>query len=458
MEDESLREDVTYRYLRQSAAFQDWMNKKNADRVELRYNLHYDELVSRLRKFRFLANHGPAPPVRADAKYFIPRLERVMEQERKKFSAAELQYIREIEKGWVSFVSLEKYEEVASRRRNMSERARLKSKRPLSKVECLLGSDGSTFDTPALTQACSTLAQPTPYMIPYGYMEGSRGPNGPRELLAPTNGVSPSLGNPYEILVPDWFPVAEAQGHIHVVGDTIEERFTSLLNYIYQLEFSKSQHEYKKKHPDEEGAVKDESWDKNWHEPNSGWPYEHHRREGGWWKCRKGLRATDAENNCRYCSDAEVEEPTSPTQLYDDVMQYIEEAMAVVAGNDREIISRRIAYKSRKPIKVEADSFQWHADEYWDEWEYQRGNSATTTVPRATPFSARQPFADYSAPISNHSPLGTRFSSQAYVQQTAPKNKGQQISHKNAGKGKEVSGSNSTDKNIRSWELLRLSS
>ncbi|KAI0098202.1 hypothetical protein GGR51DRAFT_538551 [Nemania sp. FL0031] len=410
MKDDSLLEDITYNYLRQSAAFQDWMNKINAQRIALRHGPAYEELVSRLHKFQFLANHGRSPAARANAKHYIPEIERSMAREREKISAAELQCIRHIERGWVSFVNIEKYEEVASRQRVMSERAREGSNRPLSKVECLLGSDGSTFDTVALTQACSTMSQPTHY------------------------------GAPYKVHVPDWFYVVDVQRSIQVFGHTIEDRFKYLLREIAELERLKEHYEYKKKHPNETVTQKDETWEKHWHDPNPGWPHAHHRRHGGWWKCRKGPRATVAENNCIFCVEPDIPEPPSPARRFDDIMRRIENAMAIVARNDENLVLKRINHENRKPIKV-GDSSQWHADEYWKEWEFQRGNPGTTAVPQATPFSTLQPYINPNTLTSNRGPRGTRASSQAKTQQTAPKNEAQQTSH-NASKSKADSKSN----------------
>jgi len=50
----------------------------------------------------------------------------------------------------------------------------------------------------------------------------------------------------------------------------------------------------------EPGAA-DKPFTKSWHEPNTGWPYETWRKNGGWWTCRSGDKASAMEKKCREC-------------------------------------------------------------------------------------------------------------------------------------------------------------
>ncbi|KAI1133779.1 hypothetical protein F5Y10DRAFT_5068 [Nemania abortiva] len=415
-------------YLQQSGAFQDWVNKKNAARIQLRHGPHYERLLAELRNCQYLAEKGETPPIRANAKVRIPPLKREIEEERQKILVAEQQYIRDIDKGWAYFNNISCYEQAASIQRSISEAAKVEPKRPLSKIERLLGSDGSASGTSSWLQSCSASPQPSDYKMPY------------EDAEAESTGAKPCPDKLYDIRIPDWFPVAETQGNIRVAGNTIKERYINLLNYIYQLEFEKGQQKYKEKHPDQEGVVKDYTWDKHWHEPNPGWPYAPQKRKGGWWKCRKGPTATAAENKCRICSDVELQEPTPASQLFDEVMEFIKQAMVIVAEEDKKTALERIAEEARGLASLKASQLQLDKD--LGAWTFQENNPLATAGPGATASGTRQPFINYNPLIRPDGPSEMKPASQAHVQQMAPRNEGQEISHdEHAGKskGKEVS-------------------
>lgn len=101
---------------------------------------------------------------------------------------------------------------------------------------------------------------------------------------------------------------------------------------------------------------KDPTWSKCWHDPHPGWPHERQRELGGWWKCRNGPDATDAENNCKPCSAPLPSGATDPvpdpaTQL-DELMKIIREAMAKVEKADKEAFKEDMATKN---VKVKAE-------------------------------------------------------------------------------------------------------
>ncbi|KAI0406112.1 hypothetical protein F4802DRAFT_117150 [Xylaria palmicola] len=306
--------DPTDLFLQQSRAFQTWVQQMNAERIRLRHTPEYEDLLMKLRQCQLLADRGATPALRTDAKQHIIAIKEKQAEERKRISAAELQYIREIELAWVSFVSLEKYEQEAARRRSLAAGPELPPREKKSMVAALLGAEGS---------GDSEIEQPS------GLLAG---------------------GPAYPIPVPEWFPVVEAQGKLGPIkGETIEERYKNLLNKIHELESNRYQEEYLKAHPDEGWRAKNNNWDKNWHEPNPGWPHEGQRIIGGWWKCRTGPTATEMENNCACCktskSRAELEgisdEP--PAQQLARVMAHIQTAMAVVAEEDKRIVLERLA-------------------------------------------------------------------------------------------------------------------
>jgi hypothetical protein len=239
-------------FLQKSSAFQDWVNKKNAERIKLRHGPDYIKLVDELNNLRLIATEGSTPAIRANAKHHISRIKEAMSKERQKFSAAELQLIRDIEKGWVSFVSIGSYERAVSRQRELSAipRAVPKPRCALSEVELLLGSDGSSPEASSWTRPFSVASQPTLYRmaswdeVATEFMETDHGDEKGRPPKAPLPDKT------YTVLIPDWFEVFESVGDIKISGSTVENLYRSLLNLIYELLTTIGQLKYKEAHPD----------------------------------------------------------------------------------------------------------------------------------------------------------------------------------------------------------------
>ncbi|KAI0861898.1 hypothetical protein F4860DRAFT_150232 [Xylaria cubensis] len=425
--------DPTDIFLQQSSAFQSWINEKNAERIQLRHGPAYEKLVNELHKYQCIANHGPTPAARADAKQIILGIEAAQIEERKKFAAAELQYIRAIEKAWMSFVSINSHERAIPKQYQMYTTLQVKPERPLSKVERLLGSDGSGLGTPSQNQLYAAVGVDS--MDLGGRGAKTTAPN-LYEKLPPPADVGTWPDKPYEVLIPDWFPVAEAQGIIDMKGVTIEERFKNLLNYIFQLELEKSQQEYQKKHPDEEGIVKNHNWNKRWHPPNPGWRHEHQKKNGGWWKCHKGPAGTTAENKCKLCPDIEISNPTPPAQVLGRLMDDIREAMAIVGRNDKnEVLLCRSS--NRRPTDVEV--FR-QLDEDVKMWALEEGSLAAMTQPGTISLGAREPWINYNPLQGLDDSPGTATTAQAYTQQAAGEDEERRIScDEDAGKENQVS-------------------
>ncbi|KAJ2987954.1 hypothetical protein NUW58_g4227 [Xylaria curta] len=429
--------DSTNAFLQQSNAFQNWVEKKNAERIQLRHGPDHEKLVNELNQYQRLADQGRTPLIRTDARQKIIRLKKELAEERKKFSAAELQHIRDIEKAWVSFVSIDSHEQAISRQRHVSKVPRVPQvlpQRSLLKVELLLGSDGSSLGTPSRNQPYGEAAVDS--MDLNSRVIKGQPPNLAEKLPAPAH-VSTWPDKPYKILIPDWFAVAEARGNIEMSGATAEERFNRLLNYIYQLEFEKTQQDYKAKHPDEEGIVKDYNWDKQWHQPSPGWRHKHQRRKGGWWKCCKGPKATEAEKQCELCSDVKVPEPVPPAEILDHLMKNIGEAMAVVAENDKKEVLERISGEDSRSTSVEA--FRRQFDESMKMWALQEDSPITTTESRTIPLSAREPWINYNPLRGLDDSTETAAITQVFVQETASKGEKQRAPQdEGVGKGKQA--------------------
>ncbi|KAI0489729.1 hypothetical protein F4859DRAFT_461996 [Xylaria cf. heliscus] len=425
--------DPTDVFLQRSNAFQNWVNKKNAERIQLRHNPAYEKLVEELHEYQRIGDQGRTPAIRANAKYDVGRIEAALVEERKKFSAAELKHIRDIEKAWVSFVSIDNHEQAIAKQRHTSTTPQVNPERSLSKVERLLGSDGSSLGTPS---------QNLPYR---GVGAGSTVLGGGDTKTAASNlseklpapaGVTTWPDKPYEILIPDWFPVAEAQGIIHMDGAAIEDRFKSLLSYIYQLELEKSQLSYQANHPKEEGIVRDYTWDKHWHPPNPGWRHEHQKKRGGLWKCRKGPAGTAAENTCKLCPDIEISKPPPPAQLLDHLMKDIGEAMAIVARNDKDKVFERRSGSNDKPAS--AEMFR-QLDEDVKMWALRDSNTVTITQPEMISLGAREPWINYNPLRGLGDMPETTTMAQTYAQQAGKNEEQRMPCNEDIGKGKKAS-------------------
>ncbi|KAI0430176.1 hypothetical protein F5Y09DRAFT_239516 [Xylaria sp. FL1042] len=434
--------DPTDKFLQQSGAFQGWVGKKNAERIQLRHTPTYESLVAKLHKQQHIADWDQTPAGRTDAILQAIEIKKRMAKERTKFARAELEYIREIEKGFMVFGSIDNYEQTIARLRHLSTVSQVEPETPLSKVERLLGSDGSCISISSWTQRCQSVAHKViceeAGVEPVDQSDGeSKKPvsdSNDKPLVA-CQGIMPWPDKPYEILIPDWFPVAAAQGNLEMNGRTAEEKYINLIHYIGLLELDKEQEAYKEKHPDDKGAtMKDFKWDKNWHGENPGWRYEKHRRMGGWWKCPKGPEALPAEKNCKVCLDDKVTEPelVPVTQLFDDVMRHIGEAMAVVAEKDKKMVLE--FHANKKPIGLGVPGPL--VGEGVKMWAHQE-NPLATAEPDTIPLGARQPWINYNPLRGQDDPVEAIVAAEPYLQQTAAGNKEQkQPDDEGAGKGK----------------------
>lgn len=250
--------DPTDEFLERSSIFQEYVDQKNSARIRLRHNPQYESLVDALHKCQYLVNHGPTPAIRTCARMNIPQIKAEMAEERKKLSSSEMQHVKDIEEAWMNFVSIDEYEQAVARQRHAASLPRIEPKSSLSRVESLLGSDGSSLGVANWTQACSAADSQTALNKMLNAENGveSTGFQGLDANRQPLDSVgNPSINpsanqwpdKPYQILVPDWFPIAEGLGRLRTNGPTTADRFTNLLNYIHQLEFLRGQRDYKEK-------------------------------------------------------------------------------------------------------------------------------------------------------------------------------------------------------------------
>ncbi|KAK5628365.1 hypothetical protein RRF57_004080 [Xylaria bambusicola] len=396
--------DPTDQFLEQSRAFQGWVDQKNAERIQLRYTPLYESLLKEQRIQQHIADRGSAPRIRTDARMKLVQIRKVITKEREKIAPAERAYIKEIEKGLAAFDSIDNHKQTTSSQPPLSTVSPVEPKSSLSKIERLLGSDGSCPSISSWNQRC----QSTPGKLSYESVKSVEPDSGkskipPPPLLTPPQldqklpvkgeTTTPWPDKPFKVLIPDWFPIAMTQGRIELAGRTIKECYVNLLNHISRLEMAKSQIEYKKNHPNEGGIiVKKNIWDKNWHEPNNGWRHEKQRRLGGFWKCNKGPGALPAEKNCTLCLDTKAAPPVipSPAVQLDGIMRHISDAMAVVAESDREKVLELNSSKKLSGLEIPGPLI----DETVKIWAHQ-DNPLIMTEPDTVPIGTRQPWINY---------------------------------------------------------------
>jgi len=142
------------------------------------------------------------------------------------------------------------------------------------------------------------------------------------------------------ICVPRWFKVLEATGATGLRTRQSEpERYKEFISLMVELRQQMDE--------DAKGSTSSQSRSqqqakkpaKQWHNPNSGWPYRHWRKSGGWWVCRTGPEATIAERGCPLCNTSQrqcaVKSSTQPmektaVERYNEMMKDVDKAMALV--------------------------------------------------------------------------------------------------------------------------------
>ncbi|KAK3318387.1 hypothetical protein B0H66DRAFT_236057 [Apodospora peruviana] len=210
----------------------------------------------------------------------------------------------------------------------------------------------------------------TPLTVRKEEAKGSGGCVGPNEASLDrasspdTPDKSPDM--PYKIInhvkVPSWFTVLDAKGTVKVVGEGQRARFEDFMSHLQRLhtDMTAEQNEPVKK-PSQ----------KEWHDANNAWPYDHWRRHGGWWTCRSGEDASEAERRCRTChkrsiparssqtrartrqsaaSSGEASQstasqtkwPATATEDYKNLISVIEKAMNEVLEEDKKALKARM--------------------------------------------------------------------------------------------------------------------
>ncbi|KAI1497686.1 hypothetical protein F5X99DRAFT_356717 [Biscogniauxia marginata] len=323
-------------YLKQSHALQQWMCQKIKEIIHSRngMGLHAHERSA-------VGGITPASLEDDSLDKLVAKL-KIIVRGGESISEYESNLIREILDRYTAFVDIKSYESWHSTERYLSGFAHHRPKQALSKVERLLGSDGSmpckpdVLDMPTHSKSCF-LDAPTRYSVDEAAATGLG-----NSVVPPKKRM---VDKPVEVLIPDWFPVLEAQKKIKLVGKTPAARLQDLLNYIWALEVKVKQLKYQEEHPSEEGVAKNHKWDQVWHNPNPNWRHETQRKSGGWWKCRSDPDAPKVEQKCEACRGSEKPredfKQRPPQQMLDEHMNMIMEAMREVANADKaEVLAR----------------------------------------------------------------------------------------------------------------------
>ncbi|KAF3062158.1 hypothetical protein GL218_04015 [Daldinia childiae] len=263
--------------------------------------------------------------------------------------------IHEIEETYAALVDTETIEAQVSARRQASETLQRQRRLPLTAAKRLLGSDGSSFNNHGVTKekhlyivgspqnlvrlpfdqavdaGLEIIHPPKQYASPYlpGTLHTLSPPLQKSTSDAPLSG--PPTSSRRNLHIPEWFEHFK----MPLKGRNREARWNDLLSRIYTLET-------KIRHGSDDEASEKSPWDKKWHEPNKKWPFAHRREHGGWWKCRSGRDAPEAERRCWLChgqpeTPEQAAEERSAKEKLDELQSAIDEAMTVVGEKDKAI-------------------------------------------------------------------------------------------------------------------------
>jgi hypothetical protein len=163
---------------------------------------------------------------------------------------------------------------------------------------------------------------------------------------APETGVKlPSFSAARGAVIPDWFPILDAKNIISLGGLTEQERFTNLMNKIHALEQKLQQDKGS-------AAPVDENAPENLHGPSDGWPDG--KKQGGWWICRSGDEATDAERQCEEChgsssnTAAEFSQHAETKKEYEWIMCRIHRVMDEMADQKEHSMMARFRAEQKQ--------------------------------------------------------------------------------------------------------------
>ncbi|KAI1658428.1 hypothetical protein F4813DRAFT_48813 [Daldinia decipiens] len=321
-------ERLTNKYLTQSITFRRWVKQKNKELDSLSSMEQHDENIEdEILADRTLTNAEKRQAV-----------------------------VHEIQETYAALVDTETIEAQVSARRQAAETLQRQRRLPLTAAKRLLGSDGSSFNNygvpkekhlyivgppqnlvrlpfdQAVDAGLEVIHPPRQYASPDlpGTLQTLSPPPQESTPGAPFS-FGPSTSPRRNLHIPEWFEHFK----MPLKGRNREARWNDLMNRISTLET-------KIRHNGDDEASGKSRWDKKWHEPNKKWPFAHRREHGGWWKCRSGRDAPEAERKCWLChgqteTPEQATEKRSAKEKLDELQSAIDEAMAVVGERDRAV-------------------------------------------------------------------------------------------------------------------------
>ncbi|KAI0387591.1 hypothetical protein F5Y04DRAFT_7986 [Hypomontagnella monticulosa] len=361
-------EEVIDGHIKQSTALRQWMEETNDKRLSLQ-DTELDNngeqnrnQANLLEMYKQLSIHAPDEGTRELAQAKVKEIDATISPGRKAIMGLNKALRSEIQDTYAAFTDVKKCESQASARRHAIET--MHSKRPKedpSKVRRLLGSDGASPSTTGVHQDKQLYfvgSPPQLKKLPFDQAVAARLedthnplkprplpiPNAsrpkPRRIKTPTSDApfvfeSPSNASlsPPPVLppfsrIPDWFE------HIRLPleGTDVKDQWGDLLKRLGGLQRAVDEEKQRKQ--------KKPTWHKIWHEPNPAWPHPHWRESGGWWICRDGPDASEAEKNCRPCLNSRTAAERKPQaadlkESLDKIMDAVNEAMAKVGKEDK---------------------------------------------------------------------------------------------------------------------------
>ncbi|CAJ2513766.1 Uu.00g018850.m01.CDS01 [Anthostomella pinea] len=287
-------------YLEQSVTLQKWAQQRTEGKAKLWLDKKYLEKVDNLKVHERKAAEIRDPGVKARAQDKIRHLQQEVSVEKQKILTKESQHIKETERAWATFVSIKAHEEEAAIRHNIRNILGLPSN-PLvtSRVEKLLGSDGTVPQTPSLPTHTLSFFRGSP--LTHTRMSWEEAMAGSMEGIADKSDLNNDI--PYDIKIPEWFAVLDAQRQVRLTGNTPRDRWVYLCNMLFNLEASIRILRYQEEHKD----------------------------ELAWTKC---------------VTNPPIPGPMSSQEMMNEVQACINQAMAKVRAADKEVVKTRTA-KSR---------------------------------------------------------------------------------------------------------------
>ncbi|KAI0840827.1 hypothetical protein F5Y06DRAFT_308559 [Hypoxylon sp. FL0890] len=331
-------ERFTDQHMKRSAALRKWTEEVKKTREALSVD-RLCRKIALLRELHQISVEGSDVATRAAAQVKAREIK-------------QLPILSKEDDAFVNFESTQNHASALHRAQQTFETYRRKASRGLSRVESLLGSDGSDPAKYGLSKDVHIYYLGSPlqlYNIPFDQavaagledvgvipnpllqsLSITPQPGSLQALLHIPGTYPPAVWSPLKNSnIPDWF----ASYKLRLPGEDLETGWKNLLNSIGELETAIRQ-------MDAQETPKKPKWDKEWHEPNSKWPYPHRRKHGGWWKCRAGPDAPRAEALCTLCHEEksapeDTVQTSEPRAQLKAIMDAVEEAMGEVAKRDK---------------------------------------------------------------------------------------------------------------------------